>query len=564
MESHVASVAGAPLWGGAQALRPEATARDRVADLLEDLPPQRRLDLDPSLAKLLSDAAPPLEDPVWGALVEGLSRGFLADFRATRRQMRQMVQLLKVQDRSLMESFGQAHQALRQAPFSSYPSLAAGLQHYGINQVPLPLVSRVLFQLFVITLNGRLQLLYQLYLAGRPFPVDATEDQRLAHLQPLEALAYRLVLESEPEAWLRWLDDGRSNRGLGDVFMALNKFYFDPYRVNFRFTHHCNIQCAHCYNFSGPDKKAERIDTQHMERILAELPRAGIRNMNLTGGEPFMYLDTVLKLIRQAREVGVTTISIYTNGFFGNSEDNCRKVLGRLKEAGFMDARGRGGPREEGDHLKVSAGVYHQEFLSFDVVINLIRVYHEVFGRKIKVDYEILETRPELQDEIRRRLQEAGVADLVEIIFRGITPLGRGAQFDPKLKHHAAEDFDLCPYIDEIVFDPDGSVLPCCGMNFGNHGIAIGDIRHDGLPELLTRLENSPILQFIYNNPIGRIFDYLDKTPAPEGYVEICNVCQHALGDMKETEDLKRRLAPLQDHFPFWFTAEGAKVAGRV
>ncbi len=530
---------------------PRTLPGQRIEALLGDLPQARRSALSAVLGELLSTEPPALSDPAWRALVDRLSEDFLADFDVVKPHFQQMIRLLQVSDRSLLQNFIRLYQTLRRVPLGSYPDLGEALRLCGFREEAQVFMRQFLSQLFVISLNGRLQLLYQIYLAGQPFTEDSTEDERRLHFQPLEDLAFRLVRGADPAALLAWLGEDTDSQAVDRFVMTLNKFHFDPYRINFRFTHHCNIQCAHCYNFSGPHMKSERIDTERMLRIVAAMPEARLFNMNLTGGEPFMYLDTVLALVGAARDAGVSEISIYTNGFFAKTEENGRRVLNRLKDAGFMNSLGRAS-----DHIKVSAGVYHQEFLSFDTVINLIRVYREVFGKNVVVDYEVLEDRGDLQDDIRRMLQDKGVADLVDIYFRGITPVGRGAQFDPELKHLPVGNFPACGSINEIVFDPDGSVLPCCGMNFGNKGIAIGSIHDDSLATLLLRMENNPILQYIAGHHIGRIFEHLDKAPAAAGYANICNLCQHALGDLEDSEDLKRRLAPIQDFFPFWMTAE--------
>jgi pyruvate-formate lyase-activating enzyme len=525
--------------------------RDRVQELAGELSPARRGGIEEALTRLTAGEAIDLGDPAWAVLSQGLTQGFLGDFDVTRPQFQEMVRLLKVGDKEMLQTFIRIYQGLRRAPLEQYESLAEALGQGGFRAEARDFMRQFLRQLFVIAINRRLQLLYQAYLVGRPFEENSTEDDRIRHFHPLEDLVHRLLAAAGPQELLGWLGIDPTREALEDFAMALNKYEFDPYRVNFRFTHHCNIQCAHCYNFSGPHKKSERIERDAMLRIVAEMPRTGIASMNLTGGEPFMYLDTLLALVEAGREAGVTEISIYTNGFFAKSEDSCRKVLARMKDAGFMEGIGR-----QNDHIKVSAGVYHQEFLPFETVINLIKVYREVFDKNVVVDYEVLEQRRDLEEEIRRELQDQGVAELVDIHFRGIAAVGRGAQFDPELKHHPLEAFRACGAIDEIVFDPDGSVSPCCGMNFGNQGIAIGNIHGDGLVALLMRMENNPILQFIAKNPIGSIYDHLDKAPARGGYADICNLCQHALADLKENQDLKRNLASIQEFFPFWFTGE--------
>jgi len=526
---------------------PEPTPRQRVAALSSALSDRRRHGLD----AVLGGAQPPRGDTSpWIDLAEALGRDFLSDFDVDGGHLQELVRRRLV-DGAMLRTAGRIYQALRHRPLAEYPTLADGLRQSGIAASAYDFTREILFQLFVVEINRRLQLIYQAYLARRPFPEHADESGRIAHLQPLAATAHRLIAATDPGRLLRWLGMADDVSALRELTMALNKYFFDPYRINFRFTYHCNIQCAHCYNFSGPGMKGNRIDTDAMLRIVEGMPETGMRNMNLTGGEPFMYMDTVLALVRAARDAGVPIISTYTNGFFARTEENCRKVLGRLADAGFM-----AGPGARGDHIKVSAGVFHQEFLPFETVITLIRVYREMFGKNIVVDYEVLENDPGVQQVIEEQLRDKGVRDLVDINFRGIAPVGRGTQFEGDLRHRPVDDYPACTFIDEIVFDPDGSVRPCCGMNFGNDGIAIGNLHESGLKALLMGLENNALLQFINANPIGHIFDQVDKDPAAAGYANICNLCNDAVGELQDSQPLKRRLAVYQDYFPFWFEAD--------
>jgi hypothetical protein len=524
----------------------------RLESLLDELSEARGSVLAPTLASLLTGEGRPLSDPAWRRLAGDLGRDVFDDLEIFRPDLQRVVRLLNVEDDSRLRLPGEVFKQLRGRSMRRFSGLLEALDQVDKKAAnERAFVREVLFQLYAIVLTKRLQVLYRVYLAAQPFAPESTEDERVAHLSVLEPLAYHLVGASDPDFVLRWLEMAPADEAARRLAMALNKYHFDPYRVNFRFTHHCNIQCAHCYNFSGPKMKAERIATDNMVRIVRDMPAVGMTNMNLTGGEPFMYLDTLLTLITEARAAGIEAISVYTNGFFAKTEANCRKVLARLSDAGFMNGTGR-----EGDFIKVSAGVFHQEFLPFETVINLIRVYWDVFGKPVQVDYEVLEDRPGAQAEIEKKLRGKGLADLVEIQFRRITPIGRAAQFDPVLRHRPADFFGNCQVIDEIVFDPDGSVLPCCGMNFGNQGIVIGDIGSDGLPALFRRLENNPILQYIAEKPIRDLLGRRGLEAAPKGYADLCSLCHHALGNLKENQDLKRELSLQQDFFAVWFEAE--------
>lgn len=502
----------------------------------------------------LADALPESGREKWAELAAHLGSRFLEDFQINQHHLKELIRK-RIADKAIIDEFGPIYDRINQKPLSAYANLPAALKLCGVDAGKAEFAGYFLFDTFISEINNRLQTLYRIYLSRNPFAEGSSEAERLEHLQSLEPHAYRLLAAAEPAKLAQWLGLAQTDAAIDDLLMGLSKYYFQQNRVNFRFTYHCNIRCAHCYNFSGPKLKGQRIDTERMVAIIDRMPETGIDAMNITGGEPFLYLETIVELVRAARRNGVTLISMYTNGFFGKTEKQCRDVLGRLKDAGFMNALGQGR-----DHIKVSAGIFHQEFLSFDTIITLIRVYREIFGCNIVVDYEVLEDKREVEDEVRRKLGKDGVADLVDVRFRGIAPIGRAAQFSDKLKTTPVDDFKACVYIEELVIDPDGMVRPCCGLNFENHGITVGDVAKDDLPAMVMRMQNNPILQFIANRPIGRIFDHLSTAPAPEGYANICNLCEHALGELRENEDLKRDLSAYQDFFPFWFTA--GKLAG--
>ncbi len=526
----------------------ELAEPSRMDSLVLGLPADRHARIA-GIADALPEGKRLLAGEKWIELATHLGSRFLDDFQINQHHLKELIRK-RIADKAIIDEFGPIYGRINQKPLSAYASLPEALRFCGIDAGKAEFASYFLFDTFLSEINNRLQTLYRIFLSRNPFAEGSSEVERLAHLQSLEPHAYRLLAALEPAKLAAWLGMAHADMAVDDLLMGLSKYYFQQNRVNFRFTYHCNIQCAHCYNFSGPKLKGQSIDTKRMIDIVEGMPKAGIDAMNITGGEPFLYLDTVLELVRAARRNGVSLISMYTNGFFGKTDKQCRDVLGRLKDAGFMNALGRGR-----DHIKVSAGVFHQEFLSFDTIITLIRVYREIFDCNLVVDYEVLEDQREVEDEVRRKLSKDGVADLVEVRFRGIAPIGRAAQFSAKLKATPADEFKACVFIEELVIDPDCMARPCCGLNFENYGITVGDLAEDDLPAMVMRMQNNPILQFIANRPIGRIFDHVRVAPASEGYANICNLCEHALGELRENEDLKRDLSAFQDFFPFWFAA---------
>jgi hypothetical protein len=222
-------------------------------------------------------------------------------------------------------------------------------------------------------------------------------------------------------------------------------------------------------------------------------------------------------------------------------------MLTRLAAAGFMR-----GPR---DHLQVSAGIYHQEFIAFDRICVLAGSFHRMFGRRIRLSFELpAGGRREVEEEcVRRQLAAAGVAHCVTLSFRTVDQVGRGrALVDAPLRQ-----IDVpCRVIEQIVVDPDGAARPCCGFNNENHGIEIGQIARHRLRDLVKKMQNDPILQFLARNPMSAIFEHVAGVRNPAGYAGLCSLCQHALGAMVDKEALQARLFGQQEFYPFWFARE--------
>ena len=114
----------AVLQGAARAeMPPPPLPQQRVAVLLGELAPARRAAIDPALAALLAGAPPGPGDPAWSAFAEGLAHDLLSDFDVTREQIQDMLRLLKIKDRRMVEVFQAFYQRLRQTPLAGYGGL---------------------------------------------------------------------------------------------------------------------------------------------------------------------------------------------------------------------------------------------------------------------------------------------------------------------------------------------------------------------------------------------------------------------------------------------------------
>jgi hypothetical protein len=439
-------------------------------------------------------------------------------------------------------------QLLSRRPAGAFADLMQlKIEACGAGADPTPGTLRAFRDLFLEIPNAHLQRLYRAHFAACPPAASASQHDRIAALENVRSAADAVVASFDWRWLAGWLRLDRIGGTDAGCVRKLSNLAFPVKRVNFRFTYHCNIECKHCYNGSGPNGKRERIGLDSMLGIIAQMPEADIPALNLTGGEPFLYADDLTTLIAAGRAAGLNEISIYTNGFWAISAAKTRQMLSQLAAAGFMQGRR--------DHLKVSTGVYHQEFIKLDRVALLGRCFHGTFGRRLVVDFELPPGTREPSEEVRHSLNADGLDRCITVSFRESQPLGRGRSLSGSVLRRIDSP---CRSIDQLTFDPDGSVRPCCGLNNENLGVKIGAMKNHSLRDLVKRMQNDPILQALAYRPMSAIFDRVQVKQNAVGYAGQCDLCQHALGRLTDKEELQAALFDQQEFYPFWFSPASA------
>lgn len=85
-------------------------------------------------------------------------------------------------------------------------------------------------------------------------------------------------------------------------------------------TNRCNLSCAGCYSADASRNAAPDPDLADVLRAVRELAAAGVRQLIVSGGEPFLRGD-LLDIVRCAKaECGIASVVVLTNGLsFGSA-----------------------------------------------------------------------------------------------------------------------------------------------------------------------------------------------------------------------------------------------------
>jgi len=101
---------------------------------------------------------------------------------------------------------------------------------------------------------------------------------------------------------------------------VLPPFFNKPLGVQLEITEKCNMKCIFCYNRSGePTPRCTELKDSEWISLAHELVNLGIYECVISGGEPLLRKDLVIKVMSILGENDVRFILI-TNGFFFDQE----------------------------------------------------------------------------------------------------------------------------------------------------------------------------------------------------------------------------------------------------
>lgn len=83
-------------------------------------------------------------------------------------------------------------------------------------------------------------------------------------------------------------------------------------------TKRCNARCSHCFiDFDNPNTFKSELSLQEIEQLTKNIGRH-LKNVNLTGGEPFLRRDLFEIAQCYLKNTGIRTLYITSNGYFTN------------------------------------------------------------------------------------------------------------------------------------------------------------------------------------------------------------------------------------------------------
>lgn len=108
-----------------------------------------------------------------------------------------------------------------------------------------------------------------------------------------------------------------------------------PGQLVIQLTDWCNARCPQCSMSMSERFSRSKLDTDVVKRIIDSAVRNGVNAISLTGGEPFLYLDEVVTLLKYAKDAGIAYTRTGTNGFIFRDpgREGYQSRIARIAEA---------------------------------------------------------------------------------------------------------------------------------------------------------------------------------------------------------------------------------------
>lgn len=297
---------------------------------------------------------------------------------------------------------------------------------------------------------------------------------------------------------------------------------FTPTEIIFASTTLCNLHCAHCFVNRAP-LKLSIDDAKKLLSSCRQSKSSQIDKVGFSGGEPFMFMDFLVEIIKDAREKNFMFDQIMTNGDWWKSEAELSETLQKVYDAGYD---GKIGLSYDNFHAQK-----YERIRTFCSYINRIFGEGSLAVQAVADPFLDDVKSAELENELNS-LYEDFSADIFILpqTFQGLDK--RGWQS----KRWFKEDF--CTGPGNIFFvHPTGDIAPCCGFANENPKLFIGKIT-DSFDKIMENAEKSKMIRTCFSTGLLALAKKMEKSgaklPGKGKTDDICTFCDfacHPYGD---------------------------------
>lgn len=287
---------------------------------------------------------------------------------------------------------------------------------------------------------------------------------------------------------------------------------FIPTEIIFSSTTLCNLHCAHCF----VNRKPVSLNAEAAINFLDSCKNSDnckVEKVGFSGGEPFLAMDFLCKVINFARKNDFMFDQIMTNGVWWKNENELNETLLKIYNAGYDGKIG------------ISYDNFHGQ--NYGKIRDFCTAVNKIFGEE-NISVQAV-ADPFLDDEKSEKL-ETELDALGEDFCADIFILPQTFQSEDMRGWQSDEWFkeDFCEGPGNILFvHSDGNIAPCCGFANENNELFIGKIT-DTFDTVMQNAGKNPMIKLCFEKGLSSLIPKLEKEGKLPGKTgDICSFCDY-------------------------------------
>jgi len=294
-------------------------------------------------------------------------------------------------------------------------------------------------------------------------------------------------------------------------------------KLAFGYSTRCNIRCEHCV--AGEDLPAGRkMDHDRAKEIIVEMAQAGVGGISFSAGEPFLYFDQIVELVKLCSQLGIYT-RIVTNSFWARTVASSDHLVSELKKNGLCQ-------------LRLSYSRWHQKNVDSNNVLNAARSC-----QKIGLSYFIsfVTDFSKEDDRYEQFLRDHGLMFFPEPVIYA----GRAESFKRRriLTDYQQNCCDMNPYL-----APDLDMYACCdaGSHFEETNFFyLGNLNDNTMEQLFTKSETDRLYNLIRTMGITNIASFAGMKAREIITYSKCELCRKLFNSSETLAKLRTEVSQL-------------------
>lgn len=280
----------------------------------------------------------------------------------------------------------------------------------------------------------------------------------------------------------------------------------------------CNAECKHCCFSCSPYKEERLSDNEIWDIVNYGILNDEIKEIAITGGEPFLYENLVCDIIKKVSNSGKIATCI-TNGFWGASKKIAREKLKKLCDIGLRV-------------LTISCDDFHNEYVPIEFINNILMAS---FNLPIKISINMTVTKDRDGNNILDKLKDNLLG--VPITRFSAGPVGKAKNLDKNSLYYKIDINDNIKCSEPssgMVVHHDGYVYPCCSPMIFETILRFGSVRDYSLNELENKFQSNILIYIIKKEGLSWFVEKCKLKGIDifkEKYISSCHLCYDLFKD---------------------------------